>query len=176
MSDYYVGEIRLFGGNYIVQDWLPCDGRVLPVMSYQLLFAVLGAVWGGNGSTTFALPDLRGRIPIGQGTGPGLTPRVFGATGGSQTVQLAAAQIPAHSHVANTQASAATVTTPTGNLPAQVQAPDAGYFQDAKKAATFEYSNTMIVAAGGDQPHDNIMPSLPLTYMIAVEGTFPTRQ
>jgi microcystin-dependent protein len=176
MSDCYIGEIRLFGGGYMVQGWLPCDGRLLPIMQYERLFAVLGAVWGGNGSTTFGIPNLVGRIPIGQGTGTGLTPRVLGATGGSQSAPLDVTQIPSHNHAANTQASAATTTAPTGALPAQIQGNFAGYIQDAQKSGTFEFSDTAIETAGGDQPHANIMPSLPLTYMIAADGTFPTRQ
>lgn len=175
MSDYYLGEIRLFGGYYMVEGWLPCDGRILPIEANQALFTLLGTAWGGNGTTTFGIPNLSGRIPIGQGTGTGLTPRVLGATGGGQTATLDVTQIPGHSHTANTQASAASANTPADTLPAQAQGNFAGYIQDAKKGGTFDFLDTMVETSGGGQPHANIMPSLPLTYMIAANGIFPVR-
>ncbi|MDR3514462.1 MAG: tail fiber protein [Azospirillaceae bacterium] len=175
MTDYFLGEIRLFSGNYAPVDFLPCDGRSLSVSDNQPLFALIGTIWGGDGVTKFALPDLRGRAPIGQGSGPGLTSRTIGQTGGAETVALTdASMLPAHSHGWNIQATEAKSVTPTKNLLAQLPTGTAGFVKSADVVGTIAFSDTMCAFDGGNQSHTNMMPSLALTYMICTNGLYPS--
>ena len=112
MAEPFVGEIRIFAGNYAPVDWYLCEGQLLDIASNQVLYALLGTVYGGNGVTTFGLPDLRGKLPIGQGTGTGLTPRILGQTPGSAQVTLNQGQLPEHNHVINAVTTTATTATP----------------------------------------------------------------
>ncbi|CAK0775313.1 Phage tail protein [Gammaproteobacteria bacterium] len=151
---------------------------------YQTLFALLGTTYGGDGVNTFGLPDLRGRFNIGAGNGPGLTSHVLGAKGGSETVTLTEANLPSHSHPLNTAGAAATTpTTGTGvtfcntNKDATSGLQDVRYVKDglASTVATkVNPADATIKATGGNQPHDNIMPSLAINYIIAWSGLFPT--
>lgn len=181
MSQYYVGEIRLFAGNYAPEgDWMKCEGQLLNVSQYQALFALLGTTYGGNGSTTFALPDYRGRIPVGQGTGTGLSPHTLGQTGGSETVTLNASQWAAHNHSFNTlnaNATANALSVGSNNMAHAKGMNDVRiYLNDSAPSPT---ASTLDAASygsvGGNQPHNNIMPSLPMTYIIAVNGLYPNR-
>ncbi len=175
MSDYFVGEIRLFAGNYAPLNFLPCDGRTLSVSDNNALFALLGTTWGGDGVNTFAIPDLRGRVPVGQGTGTGLSAHTLGQTGGTETVTLTVANLPVHTHPWNTQASPATSNVPTNTLLAQQPAQTVGYVPQAKDPTAFAFASTMVEIAGENQPHDNIMPSIALSYIICIFGLYPTR-
>ncbi len=181
MSQYYVGEIRLFAGDYApVGDWMKCEGQVLNVSQYPALFALIGATYGGNGSTTFALPDYRGRIPVGQGTGTNLTARALGQTGGSETVTLNDSQWAVHNHSFNTlnaDATASALPTGSNNMAHAKGMNDVRiYLNDSAPSPT---ASTLDAAsygsAGGNQPHNNIMPSLAMTYIIAVNGLYPNR-
>lgn len=179
--DYYLGEIRIFAGNYAPQNWLLCQGQSLNIAEYQALYSLLGTLYGGNGVSTFNLPDLRGRIPVGQGTGPGLTARTLGQTGGSETVTLTSANLPAHSHAFNTLAAPAT----TGVLAAgngnQAFAQGAsGAMTYLKNTAPSPTATTLDAASygssGGGQAHNNMMPSMGLSFIIAVDGgLYPQR-
>lgn len=118
-ADPFIGEITIFAGNFAPMGWLFCDGSELPIVQYQALYSLIGTYYGGNGTTTFKLPDLRGRVPMGYGNGPSLTPRQIGASGGAEKVAIAANEMPAHSHTVQT--------TLSGTVTARINAsPEAG--------------------------------------------------
>ncbi|MGH7443050.1 MAG: phage tail protein, partial [bacterium] len=119
MSDPFVGEIRMFGGTYAPSGWLTCDGQLVPISDYQVLYTLVGTTYGGNGQTTFGIPDLRGRVPMGQGSGPGLTPRAIGQSFGTEQVSLTGAQT-GHAHQLTALPVAGTQKTPAGALLAQI--------------------------------------------------------
>src|SRR6185437_6635000 len=108
MSDYFVGEIRMFGGNFAIKNWAFCNGQFMSIAQNQALFSLIGTTYGGDGVRTFALPDLRGRLPIGQGQGIGLSPRTMGENAGSEQVTVLLNEMPLHSHAFNATADAAT--------------------------------------------------------------------
>lgn len=165
----FIGTIQYFGFNFAPRGWAVCDGQQLPIQQYQILFALIGTSYGGDGVTTFGLPDLRGRVSVGQGTGPGLSRRTIGERGGAEAVTLTNAQLPAHNHgiaAAGTASSKA----PNGNLPAV----SAGGVSYGPNAAT-SMSTSMVQPVGGNQPHDNMQPYLVGNWCIALEGIFPSR-
>lgn len=178
MVDCYVGEVRLFAGRYPPASWHMCDGSLLNVSEYPALFALLGTTYGGDGRTTFGIPDLRGRVPLGQGTGTGLTARVVGQSGGAETVALTAANAPPHSHSFATAGVTATDLTPGQTLAfANTTSPATAYLKDgvtgAATAATL--AAVSISTSTGGVAHNNIMPTMVLTYMIALNGLYPNR-
>jgi microcystin-dependent protein len=172
MSDQFVAEIRMFPGTFAPKGWALCNGQVLPIAQNTALFSLLGVRYGGDGSSTFALPDLRGRIPMHPGAGAGLTPRTLAETGGSETVTLAPAQIPNHTHNFNRPASgsAATQTNPQGNLPAIT--PEDQY---SSAGTNVNMGPDAMSPAGGSLPHNNLQPYLVVNFIIALEGIFPSR-
>jgi microcystin-dependent protein len=165
--DPFLGEIRMFGGNFAPADWATCDGQLLPIAQNTALFSLIGTIYGGNGQTTFALPDLRGRLPVHTGSG-----LAIGQAGGSETVTLTATNLPAHTHVANA-ASAGTTLGPSG----QYWAADPG--ENVAPYAAAPDGNVMsgaaIGAQGGSQPHENMQPFLAITFIIALQGIYPSR-
>lgn len=168
--DAFIGEIRMFGGNFAPHSWMFCNGQILSIAEYQALFALLGTTYGGDGVSTFALPDLRGRVPVHQGQSPGLSNYPMGQRTGSETVTLSINQIPGHTHVPNCDGTGATAGDPTNAF--------WGNFQAAYTAATG--INTVMnpkadSIAGGSQPHDNMLPYQAVSFIIAVEGLFPSR-
>lgn len=180
--DSYLGEIRMFSGNYAPEGWSLCDGSLLSVSENNILFSLLGTIYGGDGITTFGLPDLCGRLPIGQGQGAGLTQRVIAQTGGTETVTLDATTIPVHTHAFNTLAAAAT----TGTLSAK--SADLTYAQGANGVRTYlnnaapsPTSATLdpdsVTYSGPNQttPHQNMMPSFTINFVICIEGLYPQR-
>jgi microcystin-dependent protein len=172
MSEPFLAEIRIVPFNFAPRGWAFCDGQVLPIAQNTALFSLLGTTYGGNGQTTFALPDLRGRAPMHPGNGPGLTPRMLGETGGSETVTLTAAQMPAHSHFLRGATSAATTSQPGNALPAV--ATEDTYQAVGTKTPAPMHSQAM-GAAGSGQPHNNLQPYLTLSFIIALQGIFPPR-
>lgn len=169
MAEAYIGEIRLFAGDFAPRGWAICDGRLLPIAENAALFSILGTTYGGDGRNTFGLPDLRGRAPMHHGQGPGLTPRVLGEQGGSETVTLLPEQVPRHTHVLQASASPATDRAPAERLFA-VAAEDAyGPAEGALPAPA------LVAPAGGGQPHENLQPQLAVTFIIALIGIFPSR-
>lgn len=179
MSDYFIGEIRLFAGKYPPANWHLCDGSLLKISEYQALYAIIGVTYGGDGVNTFAIPDLRGRIPIGQGQGTGLTNRVVGQSGGAETVALTDVNLAAHTHTLNTSGSLATSAIPGSTVTyANTASPITQYLKPGLGSAGGTPANPIpstissTSVAGG---HPNVMPSAILTYMIALNGTFPTR-
>lgn len=176
MTTPYVGEIRLFGFPRIPTGWMACDGSLQSIANYQVLYTLLGTTYGGDGITTFGLPDLRGQVPLHQGTGLGLTPRVLGQVGGSENVTLLSGQMPAHNHgfMATTNAASAVspgTTVQPGTLPS-----DHVYLQNITGTPTaIAMATNMIGQSGGNLPHNNIMPTLTLSFCIAWEGIFPSQ-
>jgi microcystin-dependent protein len=165
----YIGEILLVPFNFAPHNWAFCNGQLLPIIQNQALFSLLGTQFGGNGTTNFALPDLRGRSPIGAGQGPGLTPYNVGETGGQETVTLTVNQLPAHDHPAFGSANQATMTNPSGAVWAtQTRLTIYSSTTDSTHMAPSGLT-------GGNQPHDNRAPYLTLNYIISLAGIFPTR-
>lgn len=175
MSTPFVGEIRLLGCNFAPVGWAPCDGRLLSIAQESTLYTLIGTTYGGDGVTTFGLPDLRGRVAIGQGQGPGLTNRVLGERAGVETVTLTSQQIPSHYHTALASTGAATTGTPGPALVPGAVSNQTMYATDLTGAAPFTASAQSIGNAGGSQPHENCMPSLAMIYCIALNGIFPSQ-
>lgn len=171
--DPLIGQITLTAANFAPRGWQTCDGQTLQISQYTALFSVIGVQFGGNGQTTFALPDLRGRVAIGSGTGPGgLSPRVQGAKGGTETVALTLPQLPMHTHVVNPGFAAAPgQASPANNFPSNLGTPNAVY----GTTPTGNMGAAIVGSAGLGQPHENMTSWLCLNYMIAVEGVFPSR-
>jgi microcystin-dependent protein len=169
--DPYLGEIMLFAGNFVPRGWAACNGQLLPINQNQALFALLGTRFGGNGVTTFALPDLRGRVPIHAGQGPGLSDRLVGDFGGEESHTLTAVEMPAHNHPAFAHDGMGTSASPVGLLPAQ----DPSGVPHYGTAADALLAGNAIGAAGGGQPHDNMQPFLVITYLISMQGSFPSQ-
>jgi microcystin-dependent protein len=161
----------MFGGNFAPLGWALCNGQLLAIAQYDALFQLVGTTYGGDGVTTFALPDLRGRVPLHQGQGPGLSSRVMGEPLGSESVTITQAQLPAHSHAMAASSALADASPPGGKLPAKSTNIDlySGDPPDANMAAT------SITSAGGNQPHDNVQPYQCVNFIIALEGIFPTQ-
>lgn len=172
MSDQFVGEIRMFGGNFAPMDWAFCDGSTLQISQYDVLFAAIGTTYGGDGTTNFKLPDLRGRVPVHMGTGTGLTPRNIGTSFGTETETLQVAHIPAHSH-AISAGGPGTTASPGGNYPG-----DSSGFNLYSAATPDSLMNQASVGSSPPspaQPHANLMPALCINFIIATNGYFPTR-
>jgi microcystin-dependent protein len=170
MSDPYLGEIRLFGGSFAPVGWAFCDGQVLDIAANDTLFALLGTTYGGDGQTTFGLPDLRGRVPVHAGQGPGLTDRQLGVPGGSETVTLSTAQLPAHTHRAHASTGPGTSTSPASSVWAN--SPNGPYV--ATPATTVPMHTGAVAAMGGNQPHDNMLPFTGVSFIIAMVGIYPS--
>jgi microcystin-dependent protein len=168
MSEPYIGEIRMFGGNFAPSGWAFCNGQQLSISENDALFALLGTTFGGDGQTTFALPDLRGRIPVHAGTNPATgTAYTLGAAGGVETVTLVAQQLPAHNHQALAVANGTNVASPQGALWAS--GPNA-YSTNAPNTAM---AGDAITGMGSSLPHDNTMPFQCVNFIIALTGLFP---
>ncbi len=172
MSTPFIGEIRMFGFGRTPQGWQACDGSLLQISEYEPLYLLLGTTYGGNGSNTFGVPDLRGRLPIHQGQGPGLNNYVLGQRAGTETVTLIDLQMPAHTHTAQATTAAATAPTPAGLVPGAVNG-GLFYVSDVTGATQVAMSVQSSSFAGGSQPHDNVMPTLTVQYCIATTGIFP---
>ena len=171
MSEPFVGEIRMFGFGFAPQGWAQCNGQLLAINQNQALFSLLGATYGGDGRTTFALPDLRSRVPAGQGQGPGLSSYAEGQAGGAETVTLTATQMPGHTHPVKASSSPAASDQPEGRALAR----SASHIYTAKPGTSTVMNPDMLGDAGGSQPHDNIQPCLALNFCIALTGIFPSR-
>ncbi len=178
MADPFLGEIRMFGGNFAPVGWAFCQGQLLPISQNTALFSLLGTTYGGDGVQTFALPDLRGRVPLGMGQGPGLSPYVEGQAGGAETVTLTTPQMPAHSHtVAATETQS--TTDPKGAVPANTQPPTPGTppkVYGASPDGKTTMNSAMIGITGGNLPITVQQPYLAVNYIIALQGIFPSRQ
>jgi len=175
MSQPFIGEIRMFAFGRTPQGWQACDGSLLPIAQFDALFALIGTTYGGDGQTTFAVPDLRGRVPIHQGQGPGLSNYVIGQRAGTETITLLSTQMPAHVHALQATTGAATSTTPGSSVLPGAVSGDTFYVSDIAGATAGPLSAQAVSPAGGSQPHDNTMPTLTVQFCIATVGIFPTR-
>lgn len=169
-SQPYLGEIMLFAGDFAPRGWALCNGQLLSINQNQALFSLLLTRYGGNGQTTFALPDLRSRAPIHAGQGPGLTDRVLGEQDGVEAHALSIAEMPAHSHAAFAHSENGTSASPAGRFPARDPSAVPHYGPGADTAL----APGAIGVAGGDQPHNNMQPYLVVNYCIALQGIFPS--
>jgi microcystin-dependent protein len=171
----YIGEVRLFAGNFAPLNWAFCNGKLLAISENDALFALIGTTYGGDGQTTFALPDLRGRIPLSQGQGPGLSRRTVGESFGVEAVTLLTTQIPAHSHFFTASKTEGAASSPADTVFAS-NAANNFYAPLPDQGAQLEMLDPRTVAiAGGSQPHTNIMPSAAINYIIALFGIFPSQ-
>jgi microcystin-dependent protein len=174
MADPFVAEIRIFPFNFAPKGWAFCDGQILPLSQNTALFSLLGTTYGGNGQSNFALPNLQGSAPMHPGQGPGLSLHDLGETGGSETVSLLEAEIPAHTHTL--QASNQPGEDPAPN-PSEALARSVGasLYQSVTNTNLVQLSPNALVPTGGDQPHNNMMPYLTLNFCIALQGVYPPR-
>lgn len=173
MSDQFVGEIRAVGFNFAPQGWALCNGQILPISQNTALFSLLGTQYGGNGQTTFALPNLQGRAPLDQGSGPGLTPRSDGDTGGESGVTLNVNQLPSHTHTAGGSTAAGNQAGPGGNVWGVASARRGLAMYDTTPGLNM--SAQALAMAGSSSPHNNLPPFLVLNFIIALTGIFPAR-
>ncbi len=167
MAQPYVGEIRMFAGNFAPAGWMFCEGQLLPISEYETLFNLIGTTYGGDGQSTFALPDLRGRVPIHFGNGFTLA-----ETGGVETVTLTVSQIPSHNHAFLGTSGTANQTTPMGNVVAQALG-GATLFNSANPNSPM--ASGAMTQTGGSQPHDNFQPYLCVDFIISLFGIFPSQ-
>jgi len=173
MADPFVAEIRIFPFNFAPKGWAWCDGQLLPLSQNTALFSLLGTTYGGNGKSNFALPDLQGRAPMHPGQGPGLSLHDLGETGGSETVSLLESEIPAHVHQMGAQnLPLGGVATPAGNT---INRPASGNLFTSTLNPLANMAPQTLAPAGGDQPHNNMMPYLTFYFNIALQGVFPPR-
>jgi len=174
MAEPFIGEIRMFAGNFAPRGWAFCDGQLLAVSQNDALFSLLGTTYGGDGRTTFGLPDLRGRIPVhaGSGAGPGLTPRPIGQKYGSENVTLTVNQLPVHEHEARVLSNPGDSGNPENrHWAATSTAPP--YYSDT--GPNLPMAGGVLTSAGGGQTHTNMMPFLCVHFIIALMGIYPSR-
>jgi microcystin-dependent protein len=175
MATPFIAEIRMYGFNFPPRGGAFCSGQIFAIAQNTALFSLLGTTYGGNGTTNFGLPNLQGRTPIGQGNGPGLTPRVLGEVGGSQTVTLLSTEMPVHTHTPQAVSTAGTSNSPTNALWAAsgVGRTPPPYYVAGAVATTMNAA--AVSAAGNNQPHENMQPYQTLNFVIALQGVFPAR-
>lgn len=181
MSDPFIGEIRIFAGDFAPQGWALCQGQLLSISENEALYVLLGTTYGGDGQSTFALPDFRGRVPIHRGQGPGLSPYVQGQTGGVEQVQLNAAHLPSHTHLLSASGAAPLPATTAIDIsaaggtyvPASPQSKPRLY-ADAGQA-TLPMAPAAIGASGASAPHNNMAPFMAIHYIISLYGVFPSQ-
>jgi len=181
--DSFMGEIRAFGFNFAPYQWASCDGQIVPIQQNTVLFSILGTTFGGNGTTTFGLPNLQGSAPVGCGQGPGLTNRVLGETLGAPSVALTADNFPAHTHSVQVLNGNATNTTATTNVLAKAGEPSAGKFKAVNMYSPAAATHTHLAAdavqsmgtAAGSVTRSTLQPYLPVLLCISLFGAFPPR-
>lgn len=172
-SDPYLGQIAFVPYNFVPKNWAECNGQLLPIAQNQALFSLLGTTYGGNGTTTFALPDMRGRVLVHNGQAPGgPTTYTMGQIGGTESVTLTVTQMPAHSHTVNAVTTEGNQNLPTNSIPADTKLLDKEY-SDA--AANTTMKSTMINSTGGNQAHENRPPFITLKCIISLVGVFPSQ-
>ena len=178
MADPFLGEIRMFGGNFAPTGWALCNGQLMAISQNAALFAILGTTFGGNGVQTFGLPNMQGRVPIHWGNGLGLSAYVIGESGGAENISLTAQNLPSHNHMVNVNNGAATATTPAGAALATATPPrgqTAPLIYAAAPDGSSQLNPQSIAMSGGNLPHANIQPFLCVTFIIALNGIFPSR-
>jgi microcystin-dependent protein len=174
MSNPFVAEIRIFTGNFAPTGWALCDGQLLPIGQNTALFSLLGTTYGGDGKSTFAIPNLQGCAPMHAGQGPGLSLRDLGETGGEQSVTLLQTEMPAHSHGAQ-GSGGSTQPSPANNAWGQGTKLGGGNIYTPSSVSNVQMNPFALSISGGNQPHNNMPPFLGLTFIIALQGVFPAR-
>lgn len=174
MSEPFLGEIRMFGFQFAPEGWAMCNGQTLSISQNTALFSLLGTMYGGNGTTTFQLPNLQSRVPIHQGQGPGLSSYVMGQSSGAETVTLTSSEIPSHNHLLNCNTAGGNAASPQNSYPAvESTGTSLDYNTAATSGATMNAG--AIALTGGGEAHTNIQPYLCVNFCIAMEGVFPSR-
>lgn len=173
MADPFIGEIRLFGFNFPPRGWATCDGQLLPIAQNTALFSLLGTQFGGNGTNNFALPDLRGRVPLHMGQGPGLSPYTIGQVAGEEKHQLLTTELPAHNHALLASSGVGTVSAPSGAVLAAGAPTDLPRYTADSIDVTL--SANSVGLAGSGAAHNNLQPYLTINFCIALVGIFPSR-
>lgn len=171
-TEPFIGQISVVAFDFAPKGWMKCEGQLLQISQYTALFSLLGTQYGGNGQTTFALPDLRGRVIAGTGNGTGLSPRSIGETVGTENNQITVSQLPAHTHTVAAVSSEGNQNSPTGNLPADTKLLDKEY---SNATANTTMKSSMIGSTGSGLPINNMQPTTFITYIIATQGVFPSR-
>jgi microcystin-dependent protein len=182
MTQPFLAEIRMFGGNFAIRGWAMCNGQLMSIAQNSALFSLIGTTYGGDGIQTFALPNLQSRVSVGEGNGPGLTPRVIGEASGQENVTLLTTQIPQHMHglLASQTTAAAGGEVPNANVILGTPSPANGHLYTVNDGSQPPPIAEALVpascgASGGNQQHPNLMPTLCVTFLIALEGIFPSR-
>ena len=171
MAQPYIGEIRMFAGSFAPVGWAFCAGQLMPISENDALFTLIGTTYGGDGQSTFGLPDLQGRIPVHQGQGQGTSMYTVGETGGVETVTLTTQQMPTHNHAFMASKAGGAAATPQDNIPASP--PVAKLYRAGTPSDPFP--NTLVQPTFGNQPHDNMMPYIAINYIISLFGLFPSQ-
>ncbi|EKV29135.1 Microcystin dependent protein [Caenispirillum salinarum AK4] len=177
MSYAYIGEIRLLPYGFAPYNWMACEGQLLSIQQYTALYSIIGITYGGNGTTNFQLPEMRGHVAMGTGVGPGLTPRSIGQDVGFENVALGSSQVPPHTHAMTASTTAADVKSPTGNVFAE----GGNLYINAPATGKVAMGAQMISSVGGDgstgyaNAHPNMAPYLPVQFCICVDGIYPSR-
>ncbi|MBC8162710.1 MAG: phage tail protein [Roseiflexaceae bacterium] len=170
MGTHYVGEILIFAGNFAPAGWMLCEGQLLPISENETLFQLIGTTYGGDGQSTFALPDLRGRLPLHMGTGPNSVTYIIGEAAGVESVTLTTQQLPSHTHGVVATTALATSALPVGRVLAEGSGPTL-YYADVPTVAL---AATAVGSVGGSQPHTNLQPYLCLNFIISLFGIYPS--
>jgi microcystin-dependent protein len=177
MSEPYLGEIKMFAGNFAPRGWALCDGQLLAIAQNDALFSLFGTIYGGDGRTTFGIPELRGRLPMHMGNGPGLSPRQIGQKMGSENVTVSASQIPSHNHNMRVSSAAGTQNIPSGGFLAS--SPGVRLFRPTPPVgialATNSIGSSPVPDPSGIQAHTNVMPFLCVNFIVALVGIYPSR-
>ncbi|HEX8626497.1 MAG TPA: tail fiber protein [Allosphingosinicella sp.] len=173
MAQPYIGEIRIFAGSFAPMGWMFCEGQLLPISEYDTLFAVIGTTYGGDGQETFALPDLRGRLPVHQGKGSSGTTYTIGEAAGVEEVTLTIQQMPAHSHPLLVSTASATQNAPAGSMPGN--SPSMDLYRESNPNQGTNFNAQALTPRGGSQPHTNFQPYLCMSYILSLYGIFPTQ-
>lgn len=172
MADPFVAEIRIFAGNFVPTGWANCNGRLLPISQNTALFSLLGTTYGGDGKSTFGLPDLQGRAPMQWGDGPGLTPRDLGESSGSETVTVLESEMPSHSHNLRSVNDVGDINDPTNS---SIARSSGASVYNAANSPLVPMSAFAVGQSGMSMPHNNMQPYLALMFIIALQGVFPPR-
>ena len=174
MSSPFVAEIKMWGGNFAPTGYATCDGQLMPISQNTALFSLLGTFYGGDGKSTFALPNLQGSAPMGQGQGPGLSDRFLGETAGEQAVTLLQTEMPQHNHLMMGDFNQADISSPTSQTVFTRAKPGNAYQTNSSSSLT-TMSPQMVTVGGASLPHNNMQPFLVVTFIIALQGVFPPR-
>ncbi len=168
----FIGQIMFVPYNFAPQGWHDCDGSLLQISENEALFSLIGTTYGGDGQTNFMLPNAKGKVIIDDGQGPGLSSYSLGQTGGTETVTLTTSQLPSHNHTMIGTSSEGNQNSPTNGIPANTKTLDKEYSEDSTSKTTMK--STMLQASGGNQPHNNMMPSLAMKCVISLYGVYPS--